>query len=181
MNGVCSRAVRTLALAAIVAWFIAAPTAAFAQPGGTARAKSTSGLGYGFVGFGAATGGGDSTATYHLGGGGEAIFADAVGVGAEIGYLNFFEENSEGIGVFSVNGTYHFGGGNTAAKARPFVTGGYTLGFRDGSESLFNVGGGVDYWFKPKVGLRIEFRDHIWTSGGETVQFWGVRFGVTFR
>jgi hypothetical protein len=175
------RAARAFVVLAIAAWLIGVPAAALAQSGAGAPVKPVSGLGYGFIGFGAATGGGESSATYHLGGGGEAVFRDAFGVGAEIGYLNSFEEGSEGIGVLSINGTYHFGGGPTAAKARPFVTGGYTLGFRDGSESLFNLGGGVDYWFKPKVGLRVEFRDHIWASGGETVQFWGVRFGVTFR
>jgi hypothetical protein len=64
---------------------------------------------------------------------------------------------------------------------RPFVTGGYTLGFRDGHENLFNVGGGVDFWLKPKVGLRVEFRDHIWIEDNDTLQFLGVRVGVMFR
>jgi len=27
----------------------------------------------------------------------------------------------------------------------------------------------------------VEFRDHIWMDGGDTVQFLGVRVGVTFR
>ena len=181
MSSVCSRVARTLALVTIVAWLLAVPVTAFAQSGASGPANASSGLGYVFAGFGAATCCGESTATYQVGGGGEAIFADAVGVGAEIGYLNSFEQGSEGIGVLSVNGTYHFGGGQPARKARPFVTGGYTLGFRDGHANLFNLGGGVDYWLKPKVGLRIEFRDHIWTSGGDTTQFWGVRAGVTFR
>jgi hypothetical protein len=39
----------------------------------------------------------------------------------------------------------------------------------------------VDIWLKPKVGLRVEFRDHIWSDEGYTVHFWGARFGVTFR
>jgi hypothetical protein len=34
---------------------------------------------------------------------------------------------------------------------------------------------------KPKVGLRLEFRDHVWSEDGDAVHFWGVRFGVTFR
>ncbi len=61
------------------------------------------------------------------------------------------------------------------------MTGGYTLGFREGHENMWNAGGGIDYWFKPKLGLRIEFRDHVWSGGGETTQFWGVRVGVTIR
>lgn len=84
--------------------------------------------------------------------------------------------------MLSINGTYRCGGGNASAKVRPFLTGGYTLGWSGGdSESLFNVGGGVDDWLKPKVGLRVEFRAHVWTSEGDTTQFWGVTFGVTFR
>jgi hypothetical protein len=181
MNSINSRAARTIAILVTVGWLLAAPAAALAQSGSSAPVKTVSGLGYAFAGVGAAVGEGGSTGTWHLGGGGEAIFADAVGVGAEIGYLNSFEEDSEGIGVFSVNGAYHFGGGSHSGKVRPFITGGYTLGFRDGHANLFNVGGGVDFWLKPKVGLRVEFRDHIWTEENDTVQFLGVRVGVTFR
>jgi len=181
MDRFSSQAARSVVVLALAAWLVGVPAAALAQSAGTAPAKPVSGLGYGFAGLGAAVGEGDSTGTWHLGGGGEVIFADAVGVGAEIGYLNSFEEDSEGIGVFSVNGTYHFGGGSPSGKVRPFVTGGYTLGFRDGHVNLFNVGGGVNVWLKPKVGLRVEFRDHIWVEDNDTLQFLGVRVGVTFR
>jgi Outer membrane protein beta-barrel domain len=177
MNSVSWRAARSFVVLAVAAWLVGVPAAALAQSGGSAPARPVSGLGYAFGGLGAASGEGESTATWHIGGGGEAIFADAIGVGAEIGYLNSFEEDSQGIGVFSVNGSYHFGSG----KWRPFVTGGYTLGFRDGHANLFNLGGGVQYWLKPSVGLRIELRDHIWTEENDTAHFWGVRVGVTFR
>jgi len=181
MASISSRVARSFVVMATAAWLVGVPAAAIAQSGGSTPAKPVSGLGYGFAGVGAAIGDGDSTGTWHVGGGGEAIFAGAIGVGAEIGYLNSFEEDSEGIGVFSVNGSYHFGGGSPSRKVRPFVTGGYTLGFQDGHANLFNVGGGVDFWLKPKVGLRVEFRDHIWTRDNDTVQFLGVRAGVTFR
>jgi Outer membrane protein beta-barrel domain len=181
MNSVGSHAGRSVAVLAIAVWLIGLPAAARAQSAGGASVKPVSGLGYGFVGAGAASGEGESTGTWHFGGGGEAVFGDAVGVGAEIGYLSAFESGSEGIGVFSLNGSYHFGSGPHSRKLRPFVTGGYTLGFRDGYANLFNVGGGVQYWLKPKVGLRFEVRDHIWSNGGDTIQFWGVRVGVTFR
>jgi hypothetical protein len=182
MNSVRWRVARSFVVLAIAAWLVGVPAAALAQPGGGTPVKPVSGLGYGFLGVGAAVGDGDSTGTWHVGGGGEAIFADAVGVGAEIGYLNSFEEGSDGIGMLSINGTYHFGGGNTSAKVRPFLTGGYSLGFSGGeTDSLFNVGAGVDFWLKPKVGLRVEFRDHIWTEDNDTLQFLGVRVGVTFR
>ena len=181
MNYVGSRGARAFVVLAVAAWLVGVTSAAFAQPAGGSPARAVGGLGYGFVGFGAAVGEGDSTATYHLGGGGEVVFRDAIGIGAEIGYLNSFEEDSEGVGVLSINGAYHFGRASASGKVRPFITGGYTLGFNDGTANLFNVGGGVDFWLKPKVGLRAEFRDHIWMDGDDTVQFMGVRVGVTFR
>ncbi len=182
MNSVGSHKTRSFAALAIAAWLISVPAAALAQSGGSAPAKPVSGLGYGFAGVGAATWDGESEGTWHVGGGGEALFRDAFGVGAEMGYLSWLEEGSDGLGVLSVNGSYHFNGGSSTRRWRPFLTGGYTLGF-DGetSENLFNVGGGVDYWVKPRVGLRLEFRDHVWSDGGETVHFWGARVGVTFR
>jgi hypothetical protein len=174
--------VRTVAIATAVVALVSVHGVAYAQSGAAVPARPVSGLGYGFGGVGAATFEGNSTGTWHVGGGGEAIFRDAVGVGAEIGYLGLFEE-SEGVGIFSVNGTYHFNGGRAPARrVRPFVTGGYSLGFEgDDHVNLVNVGGGLDYWLKPKIGLRIEVRDHVWSEGGETLQLWGVRVGVTLR
>jgi hypothetical protein len=57
-----------------------------------------------------------------------------------------------------------------------------TLAFSNGEhENLFNFGGGVDYWMKKRVGLRIEFRDQVWSGPSQTSHFWGARFGVTVR
>ena len=181
MQNVRSCAAWTLVLLAVAVCVTGMPAAALAQTA-VAPVKSVGGLGYGFLGLGAASFEGDSVGTWHVGGGGEAVFRDAFGVGAEFGYLSWLEESSDGLGVLSVNGAYHFNGAAGAARWRPFVSGGYTLGFDgDVTENLFNIGGGVDYWLKPRVGLRIEFRDHVWAEDGETVHFWGVRFGVTFR
>lgn len=172
----------TLVVGLTAAWLMCAPAPALAQAPAPGPAKAVSGLGYGFFGVGAATCCGDSTGTWHAGGGGEAVIGDAVGIGAEIGYLNLVESGSDGLGVFSVNGAYHFFPGQPSHRVRPFVTGGYTLGFAsDGHENLLNFGGGVDYWLKPKVGLRVEFRDHVWGEEGDTLHFWSVRFGVTFK
>ena len=182
MDSVNSWAARSFVVLAIAAGLVGVPAAALAQSGGSAPAKPVSGLGYGFFGVGAATWEGESEGTWHVGGGGEALFRDAFGVGAEMGYLSWLEEGSDGLGVLSVNGSYHFNGGTSARRWRPFLTGGYTLGF-DGetSENLFNLGGGVDFWMKPRVGLRLEFRDHVWMESDETIHFWGFRIGVTFR
>ena len=183
MESVSSRTAKIVTTLAITACLVGMPAAALAQAGGNAPARAVGGLGYGFVGLGAVTSSGESMGTWHVGGGGEAVIRDAIGIGAEIGYLNGLEEPDEsGLGVFSLNGSYHFNGGEASRRFRPFLTAGYTLGFAaDGHENLFNIGGGVDYWLKPKVGLRVEFRDHVWSGDEDTLHFWSVRFGVTFR
>jgi hypothetical protein len=62
----------------------------------------------------------------------------------------------------------------------PFVTGGYTLSFRSGVAHLVNFGGGINYWFSRKMGLRLEARDYISAQCGcgHTVEF---RIGFAFR
>jgi hypothetical protein len=153
------------------------PAGAWAQPAAGSSPRGTYGIGYVFGGFGAVTDGNASEATLHVGGGGEAVFWDSLGVGAEIGFLGPFESLGDGVGVFSVNGSYHFLP-NAGRRLRPFATGGYTLGFRDGTESLFNFGGGFHYWVKPKFGIRVEFRDHVVPEDG--VHFLGARIGVVW-
>lgn len=56
---------------------------ALAQPAATPPDKIGSGFGYAFGACGSVEG----TGTFHLGGGGETLFGDKFGVGAEIGYL----------------------------------------------------------------------------------------------
>jgi hypothetical protein len=42
-------------------------------------------------------------------------------------------------------------------------------------------GGGVNYWARSRLGLRIEYRHHRWGNADGSVQFAGIRFGVVFR
>jgi len=142
----------------------------------TARAQGA--YGYVFGAPGAASCCGESKGTFHVGGGGEFITPIGIGVGGEIGFLGPWDSFGDGLGVLSLNGSYHFGRGNS--RLRPFVTGGYSLLFREGSANLWNVGGGVQYWFREGLALRVEFRDHVDTEYGETGHFWGVRVGLSF-
>jgi hypothetical protein len=43
-----------------------------------------------------------------------------------------------------------------------------------------NFGAGANYWIKPTVGLRLEFRDNVWMQATRE-HFFNVRVGVTFR
>ncbi len=140
------------------------------------------GYGYAFVAPGARS---TDDATLHLGGGGEYVFKGGAGVGAELGYLGPMERLDTGFGVFSLNGGYHFRKASRSGKTVPFLTAGYTGIFRGrGGDSGFNFGGGVNHWFKDRVGVRLEFRDNVFGytfSGNDYVHYLNVRVGLTFR
>ena len=159
--------------ARLVVLLLAAPTLSMAQ-----RSH-----GYLFAAPGALTasilGARGSTATLHLGAGGEGIFGKGIGLGAEAGALLPEGQVEAVVGLGSVNGYYHFV--HSEQKADPFVTGGYTVGFRGATVNLFNFGGGVNYWFISRLGVKVEVRDHLWTPANATVHAWGVRLGLTFR
>jgi hypothetical protein len=140
----------------------------------TASAQERKSWGYGFV----APGGANSTFLLHFGGGGEGVFYKGLGVGGEIGYTAPARELGNGIGLASINGVYVFG--KRDSKLAPFVTGGYSLAFRNDTLNMINFGGGVNYWFKDRVGLRFEFRDHVATSSAD-FHIYGFRAGLTFR
>lgn len=121
-----------------------------------------------------------SDATLQFGGGGEGLIHKGLGVGGEIGYLTLARSFNRGFGIFSVNGSYHFTEATASGKVVPFVTGGYSLFFRDGHTNGFNVGGGVNYWFRERVGVRLEFRDQV-VPEGRSVHYLGFRVGLAFR
>jgi hypothetical protein len=118
--------------------------------------------------------------TLQFGAGGEKVLGKGVGIGAEIGALGERQYFSDTVfGVFSPNGYYHFNHGRHI-KVDPFVTAGYTLFFRSGSANLFNVGGGLNYWVKHSLGVRLELRDQVQPGGGSAVHYWGFRLGLVF-
>lgn len=144
---------------------------------GTVAAQNTDrSHGYVFAAPGGTSFGGGGT--LHVGGGGEGVFKNGVGLVAEVGYLFPFEERGSGLGVFSINGSYHF---SKSGKTAPFVTGGYSGFFRGGYANGVNFGGGVNYWFKERTGLRFEFRDNVALGDGAALHFLNVRVGVIFR
>jgi len=56
--------------------------------------------------------------------------------------------------------------------------------FPVGPANLFNFGSGIHYWLLNRVGLRLEFRDHVhhvYTYRGFTNHYCGLRIGLTFR
>jgi hypothetical protein len=141
------------------------------------------GLGYGIAGPAGYDGFfGSSVLLLHAAGGGEFLVGGRVGAGGEFGLLG----NADGaLFVTSANGVFHFTPGDpTPIKRRisPFVTGGYTrTSSGEGGFNAWNLGAGADVWGKPRLGVRIEFRDHIRPDDRGGVQYWAFRVGVVFR
>ena len=110
----------------------------------------------------------------HLGAGLEYRFFEAFGVLAEASAV---ASNDAGSGLLSVNGAYHFRDTpSTEPSLVPFATGGYSV-VSGSVPSFFNLGGGVDYWTRRGIALRLEARSYL--SGGERVL--DLRIGMSFR
>ncbi len=146
-----------------------------------AVAQDSRGQGYLFVAPGATvfgSGGANTTGVFGFGGGGEGFLAKGLAAGGEIGYVAPYKAFGDGIGLLSANGSYHFKGSDR--KVVPFLTGGYSLAFRDGSVNGANFGGGATWWAKDRLGLRLEFRDHYFPNNGD-MNVLSFRIGLTFR
>ena len=150
----------------------------------TARPAVAQALGYGIAGPAGYTGffGSSSVPMLHAAGGGEFLAGGRVGGGGEFGLLG---NTDGGMFVTSVNGVFHFKPSvATPIRSRisPFASGGYTrITGGEGAFNAWNLGAGADVWLKPRVGLRLEFRDHIRPDGRGGVEYWAFRAGVVFR
>lgn len=120
-------------------------------------AHTTAGHGYALFSFDA---GDAQDSLLSLGAGGEGYLCRGLAAGAELAYLFPARCFRCGVGLLSLNPSYHFTSRRHSQKIVPFVTAGYTLGFREGTANLFNWGGGATFWFKESLGLRLEYREH---------------------
>jgi len=142
----------------------------------TASAGMAQTHGYVFVAPGAVSGSNNSSALIHLGVGGEYVFRNTYGAGAEVGFIG--RSNLDSAGMASINGYYHFKHDRPWA---PFVTGGYSNVFElFQSDSLANIGGGINYWYKDHMGFKLEVRDHF-STGTRSANYLEFRFGFNFK
>src|SRR5215475_271456 len=118
--------------------------ALFVCAGSNLSAAERDAAGHGYLFAAPGTIAGESMATLHFGGGGEARIYKGFGAALELGYLAPLHYLSDGIGVFSANGSYHFLSQVGSGKVVPFASAGYSLGFRSGTVSGFNVGAGIN-------------------------------------
>jgi hypothetical protein len=128
-----------------------------------------------FGGFGSRTCPGcDGVSILHLGGGGEVDLWPRVAIAGEIGFIAPAQEPGEGRGIISANALFRFG--SAPERFRPFLTGGCSF-FVD----AINVGGGIDWWLSPRIGMRYEVRDHIPIGLDAIAHYVDARVGLVFR
>ena len=108
--------------------------------------------GYGFSG-GAFGGHGGLDGAFRYGIGGEARLAPLVTAGGEIGGIS---QNGTGV-LASGNVSVHI---PAPRSIDPFVTGGFSVGHKGETGLWVNLGGGVNYWFQHRLGVRGEFRGY---------------------
>jgi hypothetical protein len=118
----------------------------------------------------------------HVGGGGEGHLTDRFALGGEIGVLKpTTNQYAITTGLASITPAFHFIRKDSKRKFDPFVDGGLSLLAGRGAGFAIHYGGGTNYWLRRRIGLRFEFRDHIWSvEAGEAVHLVDFRVGVVF-
>jgi hypothetical protein len=160
----------------MVLLIVLTPARSYAQ---APSVKERTSYGYAFTGLTTSSNGGDSG--LNAGIGGEGIINKGFGVGGEIGYFrNVSFGNNDGLGLLSVNTSYHFLNVSKSRRLVPFATGGFSVFFRGGAVVGGNFGGGITYWFKDRLGMRFEVRDQIPAYSG-IGHFPSFRVALTFR
>jgi len=144
----------------------------------TASAQYT--RGYAFLAPGGVTESGSTRSIFGFGGGVERLLDRGVGVGGELSALVPGQGPlSDTLGLFSLSGYYHL---RSDARIDPFGSLGYSVLFRDFTNSALSWGGGVNYWIRDTHGLVFEFRDNAARSKpGPGGHFWEIRIGFIFR
>jgi hypothetical protein len=131
--------------------------------------------GYGFAAFGRETG---YSSYFHGGIGGDWVIRRGFGAGGEIGGVTGRRVGAPNFALLSGNGSYHL---PTAKESiDPFITGGISIVTTGGSgDLLWNWGGGANWWLRSRLGVRFEFRDHVWTTASRHLAEF--RVGLSFR
>jgi hypothetical protein len=140
------------------------------------REFSYDGLGYGFASLGACQ---HQYFSAGAGGGGEGFLWKGLSLGGELGVYSFPNDRSSGYGVAVLGPSYHFVDRKKPTKWDPYVTAKILgIGFANGGVAGAAVlGGGVNYWFKERIGIQTGVQVHAIAE--ETVV--SFRAGVTFR
>jgi hypothetical protein len=129
----------------------------------------------------------------HYGAGGEFRISKNISLDGEVSYFPFSKsEKVLDVAVrLSIGAEYHFVAHGSYNKLDPFVSGGiaWRLNYDandgpnwrvNGVNHMIYFGGGVNYWFSPRFGLKLEFLDHMWPTNGTTLHYMDTRVGACF-
>lgn len=109
--------------------------------------------------------------------GADIIVKGGLGLGGEAAFV----AGHRTYGLLSGAASYHFAWRNAALKFDPFVTaGGGLAGSIFFAGPAVNFGGGVNYWFSERFGLRLELRDTV-VHDNRAQNFWAFRVGLAFH
>jgi len=132
------------------------------------------GWGYAYGGVGG-TNQGNSV---HVGGGGTLLVAGGFGLEGELGHHGATADHFDNsVRIISANMAYHFRGRDLSKRLIPFASGGLSLA--DGRSGGGNFGFGIQYWAYERIALRLEFREHIFSSDSPFIH--GFHIGLAFR
>ena len=95
-----------------------------------------------------------SQTVYGAGGGLELRLARQFGVGGEISGIVTSQQPSDSLGNFSVGPYVHLW--KRDSNFDLYVTGGYSVIFRDFTANGYHIGGGLNYWFRERILRRAE-------------------------
>jgi len=116
----------------------------------------------------------------YLGGGVESRIGNKFAMGGEVGAISRVD-SSYTAGMATATPAVHFAAKDSQSKFDPFINGGVSVLFNTGSVSLpmVHFGGGVNYSVNPRLGMRFEYRHHIWSDEG-VVQLSAFRLGIVY-
>jgi hypothetical protein len=122
-----------------------------------------------------------SQPVYGGGGGIELRLGRWFGVGGEISGIVTSRQPSDSLGNFSGGPYVHLW--KQDSNFDPYVTGGYSVVFRDFAANGYHIGGGLNYWFRERTGLVVgfTFEHEFATAQNLRTEFYMGRIGLTFR
>lgn len=144
-----------------------------------AQEKSHAWQGYGYYGFGARGEAPYQDSMYNTyGAGAEGFLYRGLALGIDGGYLSQVPGYSaKGFVLVAPDVSYHIGRGRKFVPFAAFGVGGIASDY--GFGLMAHLGGGFSYWFKDRVGVRVEYRQVQTSSDIGALPM--IRFGVTFR
>lgn len=116
----------------------------------------------------------------YAGGGIDARLSNKFAIGGEGGILS---KSGYTAGMAAFTPAVHFLAKDSKSRIDPFINGGISVLFNTGSVStpMAHFGGGLNYSMSPRLGMRFEYRHHLWSPESEEwVQLAAVRIGIVY-